>query len=216
MPIDYQTDYYPTGEDLKDIRKPSTTYDNSNLTVGQERTRQLENAGLTRSPNGKAVDPQRNINAATTQSRIGFNASKLLNKASGVEQFNPYATPQAKPIAQQTKPVAQSVTSWDELDKMSSVNLKYRSLTGNQDIDFTKRKIREVDTIANNEANRAYGMKLDNDNRAMGVQLATQFPYKKYETETNAARESMSDTLRTMPSFLNRNTAVKPQQYVSF
>lgn len=104
--------------------------------------------------------------------------------------------------------------SWEE--KNRRLDLEDRAARDDQEFRSNMRRLEKFEPKKNNEANRAYGMKLDNDNRAFGVQLATQFPYKKYETETTAARESMSDTLRTMPSFLNRNTAVKPQQYVSF
>jgi hypothetical protein len=136
----------------------------------------------------------RKANASMVESRIG-----KVNPATGRNWFE---VPSAE------------YQSWE--NKKADRALADRQSIGNQDINQERRVLTELQPLANNEANRAYGMKLDNDNRAFGVQLATQFPYKKYETETTAARESMSDTLRTMPSFLNRNTAVKPQQYVSF
>ena len=83
--------------------------------------------------------------------------------------------------------------------------LTARKTQGDQDIAFTDTIISRLRPKANDEANRA-----------LSNELKTRFPYAKYEAETSAARESMSDTLRTMPAFLNRNTAVRPQQYVSF
>mgnify|MGYP003655567744 FL=1 len=95
------------------------------------------------------------------------------------------------------KPVKNS--AMDDLDlytKLSDRSLQDRGAMGNQDIDLTKRKIREVDTLANNEANRA-----------MSMSLATQFPYKKYETESSSAREIMNNAQSAIPTFLNRATA---------
>lgn len=88
------------------------------------------------------------------------------------------------------------VSDLDRLKGAYDTDYKYRALYGNQDIDLTKRKIREVDTLANNEANRA-----------MSMSLATQFPYKKYETESSSAREIMNNAQSAIPTFLNRATA---------
>ncbi len=98
-------------------------------------------------------------------------------------------------IKSNTKP-QDSNSDFDLYNKLSDRSLQDRGAMGNQDIDLTKRKIREVDTLANNEANRAYGM-----------QLATQFPYKKYEVESSSAREIMSNAQSAIPAFLNRATA---------
>ena len=104
----------------------------------------------------------RKANASMVESRIG-----KVNPATGRNWFE---VPSAE------------YQSWE--NKKADRALADRQSIGNQDINQERRVLTELQPLANNEANRAYGMKLDNDNRAFGVQLATQFPYKKYETET--------------------------------
>ena len=74
--------------------------------------------------------------------------------------------------------------------------LSDRQSIGNQDINQERRILTELQPLANNEANRALGMS-----------LATQFPYKKYENESSSARDIMNSSLGAIPTFLNRATA---------
>ena len=104
--------------------------------------------------------------------------------------------------------------SWEE--KNRRLDLEDRAARDDQEFRSNIRRVEQFEPKKNNEMVRTLGNELQARNKALGNELAIRFPYAKYETETTAARESMSDTLRTMPSFLNRNTAVKPQQYVSF
>lgn len=195
--IDYQTGYFPTGEDMKEIKKPSTTYDNSSLTISQKRRRQLENAGLSRGADNKALDPQRSINSSTSQNRMGFNASKLLNKASGVEKFNPYPTA-TKSTPNQSRPQlnSQEPDMATQYRNISSADLDRVKGLDNQELQANINRVTKYQPLANNEANRA-----------MKMSLATQFPYKKYETESSSAREIMNNAQSAIPTFLNRATA---------
>lgn len=59
-------------------------------------------------------------------------------------------------------------------------------------------RVKQYEPLANNEANRALGMN-----------LATQFPYKKYESESTSAREIMNNAQSAIPTFLNRATAAR-------
>jgi hypothetical protein len=129
----------------------------------------------------------RAANSDATQSRMALPISDVAK--SGSESFG--KNTQLAPNTQSSL-----ASDFDLYNKLSDRSLQDRGAMGNQDIDLTKRKIREVDTLANNEANRAYGM-----------QLATQFPYKKYETESSSAREIMNNAQSAIPTFLNRATA---------
>lgn len=157
----------------------------------------------------------RQANSDTAKRRGAM--SSILSKASGVSQFNPYPQSSAKnPATGQSwfETPSAEYQAWD--DRKQDKGLEIRRQQGEQDIDLNIRKTKEWQPLANNEMIRTLGNELQARNKALGNELAIRFPYAKYEAETTAARESMSDTLRTMPSFLNRNTAVKPQQYVSF
>ena len=127
-----------------------------------------------------------NLRAAssnTTKSRMSLPLSDVAK--SGTQSFSttaPKATPESN--------------DFDLFDKLSNRSLQDRGAMGNQDINLTKRKIKEVDTLANNEANRA-----------MSMSLATQFPYRKYEAESSSAREIMNNSQAAIPTFLNRATA---------
>ena len=127
----------------------------------------------------------RDSNFNTAKSRMALPLSDTAR--SGSESFSK---------STQSTPQSSVNTDFDLYNKLSDRSLQDRGAMGNQDIDLTKRKSKEVDTLANNEANRA-----------MGMQLATQFPYKKYETESSSAREMMSSSLGAIPTFLNRATA---------
>lgn len=129
----------------------------------------------------------RATNSDATQSRMALPLSDVAK--SGSESFSKNTK-----LAPNTQ---SSLTSdFDLYNKLSDRSLQDRGAMGNQDIDLTKRKIREVDTLANNEANRAYGM-----------QLATQFPYQKYANESASARSIMDNSQAAIPTFLNRATA---------
>lgn len=132
------------------------------------------------------VEGLRVNNSNTTQSRMALPLKDIAQ--SGTQNFGSNVS--AKPIKN---------SAMDDLDlytKLSDRSLQDRGAMGNQDIDLTKRKIKEVDTLANNEANRA-----------MSMSLATQFPYKKYETESSSARDIMNNSQAAIPTFLNRATA---------
>jgi len=128
----------------------------------------------------------RAANSDTSKARMSLPLSDVAK--SGSESFGSNVKPNVQPQS--------SNSDFDLYSKLSDRSLKDRGAMGNQDIDLTKRKIREVDTIANNEANRA-----------MGMSLATQFPYKKYEAESTSAREIMNNAQGAIPTFLNRATA---------
>ena len=133
------------------------------------------------------VDSLRNSNFETTQSRMALPISDVAK--AGSESFGKNTR-----LAPNTQ---SSLTSdFDLYNKLSDRSLQDRGAMGNQDIDLTKRKIREVDTLANNEANRALGMN-----------LATQFPYQKYANESASARSIMDNSQAAIPAFLNRATA---------
>lgn len=178
--IDYQTDYFPTGEDMKEIKKPSTTYDNPSLTIRQERSRQLENAGLSRGADNKALNPQRSINSSTSQNRMGFNASKLLNKASGVEQFNPYPTA-TKSTPNQSRPQlnSQEPDMATQYRNISSADLDRVKGLDNQELQANINRVTKYQPLANNEANRA-----------LGNELATKFPYASFEENLKSKRQA--------------------------
>lgn len=133
----------------------------------------------------------RAANSDATQSRMALPISDVAK--SGVQSL---AT--TGKFSQSTKPELSKpeLSDLDRLKGAYDIDYKYRGLYGNQDIDLTKRKIREVDTLANNETNRAYGM-----------QLATQFPYQKYANESASARSIMDNSQAAIPTFLNRATA---------
>lgn len=133
-----------------------------------------------------AGESLRTVNSDTTQSRMALPLSDTAK--SGVQSL---AT--TGKFSQSTKP---ELSDLDKLKGAYDIDYKYRGLYGNQDIDLSKRKITEVDTLANNEANRAYGM-----------QLATQFPYQKYANESASARSIMDNSQAAIPTFLNRATA---------
>lgn len=141
-----------------------------------------------------AGESLRTVNFDATQSRMALPLSDVAK--SGVQSL---AT--TGKFSQSTKP---ELSDLDRLKGAYDIDYKYRGLYGNQDIDLSKRKITEVDTLANNETNRAYGM-----------QLATQFPYHKYDTEADAFKSVTNNMLSPSRFASLASTQVKPMQYVS-
>ena len=142
-----------------------------------------------------AGDSLRTVNFNTTQSRM---ASPLSDTAkSGVQSL---AT--TGKFSQSTNP---ELSDLDRLKGAYDIDYKYRGLYGNQDIDLSKRKITEVDTLANNEANRALCM-----------DLATKFPYHKKYTEADAFKSVTNNMLSPSIFASLASTQIKPMQYVSF
>ena len=210
QPIDYGTDYYPSGDELTDLRSPSSTYSISNLTVGQERQRQLEHAGLARDVEGKAVNPQRILNSNTSKLRMSMpKTGSFLSKVAGLEQFKspsnqPDATQSAKPVqATSNLPLwADDVARQKEFNKLAlerSQGLSAGELQANIN------RVKQYEPLANNEANRALGM-----------ELATKFPYHKYDTEADAFKSVTNNMLSPSRFVSLASTQVKPMQYVSF
>lgn len=161
-------------------------------------------------------NPQRVANAArisadiAVKQRMSLSGIKDLGQktsASGLNRLgtNNFSQPnQVKPITSTQDPNADFLN----LNKgLSDIDLSYRTKIEDATLQSNINRIKKYEPLANNEANRAYGMKLDNENRALGNQLATQFPYKKYETESSSAREIMNSSLGAIPTFLNRATA---------
>lgn len=146
-----------------------------------------------------AGESLRTVNSDTTQSRMALPISDVAK--SGVQSL---AT--TGKFSQSTKPELSKpeLSDLDRLKGAYDIDYKYRGLYGNQDIDLSKRKITEVDTLANNEANRAYGM-----------QLATQFPYHKYDTEADAFKSVTNNMLSPSRFASLASTQIKPMQYVS-
>ena len=142
--------------------------------------------GINRLSSG-AGESLRTVNSNTTQSRMALPMSDVAK--SGSESFS-------KNTKSSLGNQSSLNSDFDLYNKLSDRSLQDRGAMGNQDIDLTKRKIREVDTLANNEANRAYGM-----------QLAAQFPYQKYANESASARSIMDNSHAAIPTFLNRATA---------
>ena len=155
----------------------------------------LDTVGGISKLNSGAGESLRAANSNTTQSRMALPLSDTAK--SGVQSL---AT--TGKFSQSTKP---ELSDLDRLKGAYDIDYKYRGLYGNQDIDLTKRKIKEVDTLANNEANRALGM-----------ELATKFPYHKYDTEADAFK-SVTDNMLAPSRFASlASTQIKPMQYVSF
>lgn len=139
-----------------------------------------------------AGESLRAVNSNTTQSRMASNVAKF-----GVQSLETTGK-----FSQSTKP---ELSDLDRLKGAYDIDYKYRGLYGNQDIDLSKRKITEVDTLANNEANRALGM-----------DLATKFPYHKYDTEADAFKSVTNNMLSPSRFDSLASTQIKPMQYVSF
>ena len=138
----------------------------------------------------------RAVNSDTTRSRMALPLSDVAK--SGSESFGKNTR-----LAPSTQ--SSLASDFDLYNKLSDRSLQDRGAMGNQDIDLTKRKIREVDTLANNEANRALGM-----------DLATKFPYHKYDTEADAFKSVTNNMLSPSRFASLASTQIKPMQYVSF
>lgn len=137
----------------------------------------------------------RAANSDTTQSRMALPMSDTV-------KFGVQSLATTGKSSQSTKP---ELSDLDRLKGVYDIDYKYRGLYGNQDIDLSKRKIKEVDTLANNEANRALGM-----------ELATKFPYHKYDTEADAFKSVTNNMLSPSRFASLASTQIKPMQYVSF
>ena len=142
----------------------------------------------------------RAANSDATQSRMALPMSDVAK--SGVQSL---AT--TGKFSQSTKPELSKpeLSDLDRLKGAYDIDYKYRGLYGNQDIDLSKRKITEVDTLANNEAIRA-----------LGNELATKFPYHKYDTEADAFKSVTNNMLSPSRFVSLASTQIKPMQYVSF
>lgn len=141
-----------------------------------------------------AGESLRAVNSDTTQSRMAL-------PLSDTAKFGVQSLATTGKFSQSTKP---ELSDLDRLKGVYDIDYKYRGLYGNQDIDLSKRKITEVDTLANNEANRALGM-----------ELATKFPYHKYDTEADAFKSVTNNMLSPSRFASLASTQVKPMQYVS-
>ena len=150
----------------------------------------------TQQKKGTITGGLRAANSDATQSRMALPLSDVAKF--GSESFSKNAK-----LAPNTQ---SSLTSdFDLYNKLSDRSLQDRGAMGNQDIDLTKRKIKEVDTLANNEANRA-----------LGNELATKFPYHKYDTEADAFKSVTNNMLSPSRFASLASTQIKPMQYVSF
>lgn len=142
-----------------------------------------------------AGESLRAVNSDTTQSRMALPLSDVAKS-----RVQSLAT--TGKFSQSTKP---ELSDLDRLKGAYDIDYKYRGLYGNQDIDLSKRRITEVDALANNEANRALGM-----------DLATKFPYHKYDTEADAFKSVTNNMLSPSRFASLASTQIKPMQYVSF
>lgn len=142
-----------------------------------------------------AGESLRTVNSDATQSRMAL-------PISGVAKFGVQSLATTGKFSQSTKP---ELSDLDRLKGAYDIDYKYRGLYGNQDIDLTKRKIKEVDTLANDEAIRA-----------LGNELATKFPYHKYDTEADAFKSVTNNMLSPSRFASLASTQIKPMQYVSF
>lgn len=129
----------------------------------------------------------RAANSDATQSRMALPMSDVAKF--GSQSFS--GSTKQSPSVQSQEP--DMVTQYRNL---SSADLDRVKGLDNQELQANINRIKQYQPLANNEANRAYGM-----------QLATQFPYKKYETESSSAREIMNNAQSAIPTFLNRATA---------
>jgi len=108
-------------------------------------------------------------NSNSTQSRMSLPLSDVAK--SGVQSIGT--------TAKSSQPAKTEPSDLDRLKGAYDIDYKYRGLYGNQDIDLSKRKIKEVNTLANNEANRALGM-----------ELATRLPYASFEQNLTSMRQA--------------------------
>lgn len=184
QPIDYGTDYYPSGDELANLRSTSSTYSNSNLTVEQERQRQLEHAGLTRDTEGRAVNPQRVLNSNTSKSRMFMpKRGSFLSKATGLEQFKPSSS---QPVTTQAvKPIqaTSNLPSWaDDVTRQKEFNklaLERSQGLSAGELQANINRVKQYEPLANNEKNRALGM-----------ELATRLPYSSFEENLRSMRQA--------------------------
>ncbi|MFN7394185.1 MAG: hypothetical protein ACK5U6_17340 [Pseudanabaena sp.] len=111
----------------------------------------------------------RTLSSNATQSRMALPLSDVAK--SGVQSIGT--------TAKSSQPAKTEPSDLDRLKGAYDIDYKYRGLYGNQDIDLSKRKIKEVNTLANNEANRALGM-----------ELATRLPYASFEQNLTSMRQA--------------------------
>ena len=129
----------------------------------------------------------RSANLKATQSRMALPVTEISN--SGVNSF-------ANSSQQKNKPLPDEPDMVTQYRNLSSADLDRVKGLDSQELQANINRIKQYQPLANNEANRA-----------MGMQLATQFPYKKYESESTSAREIMNNAQSAIPTFLNRATA---------
>ena len=129
----------------------------------------------------------RQLNSNTSESRMSLPLSDVAQSAN--QRFGKNTNTQTTEIDETAKNLSTRQSTWNQ-------DLAGKNAIGNQDINLNIRRVKEYEPLANNEANRA-----------MGMSLATQFPYKKYENESSSARDIMNSSLGAIPTFLNRATA---------
>lgn len=190
--------YQMSAQDFLELRPDQAQYVNYTKEGDNARLRNVGSQAISNAASsttktakgtGTLAGGLRAINARASQSRMSLPLSDVAR--GGSKSFS-----QGIDVPQRQS--SSEMSDFDLFNKLSSRSLQDRGAMGAQDIDLTKRKIREVDTLANNEANRA-----------MGMSLATQFPYKKYESESTSAREIMNNAQSAIPTFLNRATAAR-------
>lgn len=159
-------------------------------------------------------NPQRVANAArisadiAVKQRMSLSGIKDLGQktsASGLNRLgtNNFSQPnQVKPITSTQDPNADFLN----LNKgLSDIDLSYRTKIEDATLQSNINRIKKYEPLANNEANRALGM-----------ELATKFPYHKYDTEADAFKSVTNNMLSPSRFASLASTQVKPMQYVSF
>ena len=146
---------------------------------------EMEQTGeAARSPSYEA----RQANSNTSRRRMAM--SSVLNKASGVSQFNPYPTSsKVNPATGQSWFEAPSPEYQAYEMNRGNQGLKDRQTKFDQDVNLEKRILTELEPMANNEKNRALGM-----------ELATRLPYATFEKSADLFGGAKT-LASVMPSF---------------
>lgn len=138
----------------------------------------------------------RDVNSDTTRSRMALPMSDVAKSGSqsfgSLQKQSSLAQPQEPDIATQYRNLSSA-----DLDRVKGLD--------NQELQANINRIKQYQPLANNEANRALGM-----------DLATKFPYHKYDTEADAFKSVTNNMLSPSRFASLASTQVKPMQYVSF
>lgn len=138
----------------------------------------------------------RSASSNTTKSRMSLPLSDVAR--SGSLRFGETSATKPAEVDDNAKTLATRQSMWNQ-------DIAAKNAIGNQDINLNIRRVKEYDTLANNEANRALGM-----------DLATKFPYHKYDTEADAFKSVTNNMLSPSRFASLASTQIKPMQYVSF